>query len=84
MHYSTTVNETLKGPESNIMLLQPPVLQYTDEPLLVTVKVAMSPEFALVMVTGVFNWATPTILETPEQLGTPVLSAISSALPLIR
>ena len=63
-----------------MMLLQLSWLQNTDEPLLVTVKVAMSPEVALVMVTGVFKLATPTILETPEQLRTPVLSAISSAL----
>ena len=84
------MNSTLKGPESNIIFLQPatappPVLeQKTDEPLSVTVKSAVSPVVALVIVTGVFSSATPTIFETPEQLVTPVSSAISSELLLIR
>ena len=48
---------TLKGPESNMILLQPgpPVEQKTEEPLLVTVNVAISPVVALVIVTSVLS-----------------------------
>ena len=60
-YYSTTVNSTLKGPESNIMFLQPatapsPVAeQKTDEPLSLTVKSAISPVVSVVIVTAEFS-----------------------------
>lgn len=81
MNYSVTVNETLKGPDENTMLLQPdgPLpSQKTDEPLSVTVKVAVNPVVLELIVTAESRKATPSSLSTPEHSATALSLAINS------
>ena len=83
MNYSVTVNETLKGPDENTMLLQPdgPLpSQKTDEPLSVTVKVAVNPVVRELIVTAESRKATPSSLSTPEHSVTALLLTINSLL----
>ena len=54
----------------------------TDEPLSVTVKVAVKPFVLELISTGVASSATPRSLETPEHVLAELLSAISSSLLL--
>ena len=79
------MKETLNGPDANSMLSQPigPFpSQKTEEPLSVTVKVAVKPFVLELISTGLASLATPSSFETPEHVVTELLSAISSSLLL--
>ena len=77
------MNDTLNGPDAISMLSHPKApapSQKIDEPLSVTVNVAVRPLVALVIVTGVDSFATPNSFATPVHWVTPLSSAINSPL----
>ena len=77
------MNDTLNGPDAISMLSHPKApapSQKIDEPLSVTVNVAVKPLVALVIVTGVDSFATPNSFATPVHWVTPPSSAINSPL----
>ena len=81
--HSTTVNDTLNGPEENSILshpIAPLPSQKIDEPLSVTVKVAVKPLVLELIVTGVASLAMPKSFETPGHFRAELFAISSSPL----